>query len=98
MIFLDKKEVKSMYKNKKIRIDNKLGTNIGLLIEATDDLTAIKVAKKIGVSKSAFSNYTRNRREPDYATLIKIADYFDVSVDYLLGRRKYLEKRGEIFL
>ena len=87
-----------MYKNKKIRIDNKLGTNIGLLIEATDDLTALKVAQNIGVSKSAFSNYVRNRRQPDHATLIKIADYFDVSVDYLLGRRKYLEAKGEKFL
>lgn len=36
-----------MYKNKKIRIDNKLGTNIGLLIEATDDLTALKVAQTL---------------------------------------------------
>ena len=87
-----------MYKNKIIRIDNKLGTNIGLLIEATDDLTALKVAQNIGVSKSAFSNYVRNRRQPDPATLIKIADYFDVSVDYLLGRRKYLEAKGEKFL
>ena len=87
-----------MYKNKIIRIDNKLGTNIGLLIEATDDLTALKVAQNIGVSKSAFSNYLRRRRQTDHATLIKIAEYFDVSVDYLLGRRKYLEAKGEKFL
>ena len=87
-----------MYKNRKMRIDNKLGTNIGLLIEATDDLTSSKVAQAIGVSKSTLSNYLRNRRQPDPATLIKIADYFDVSVDYLLGRRAFLEKRGEKFL
>ena len=73
-----------MYKNRKMRIDNKLGTNIGLLIEATDDLTSSKVAQEIGVSKSTLSNYLRNRRQPDPATLIKIADYFDVSVDLSL--------------
>ena len=30
--------------------------------------------------------YENNEREADYETLIKFADYFDVSLDYLLGR------------
>ena len=33
--------------------------------------------------------YELNQREPDLATLIAIADYFSVSIDYLLGRNFY---------
>ena len=40
----------------------------------------------IGVSEAAISHYETNKRQPDQATLIKIADFFGVSVDYLLGR------------
>jgi transcriptional regulator with XRE-family HTH domain len=37
-------------------------------------------------SKSTITNYEQNDREPDYETLIKIAKYFEVSLDYLLGQ------------
>lgn len=38
------------------------------------------------ISQNSICRYETGKREADYATLIKIADYFDVSVDYLLGR------------
>lgn len=40
----------------------------------------------MNVSKASISLYEKNERTPDQATLIKTADYFDVSLDYLLGR------------
>lgn len=40
----------------------------------------------IGVSESAVSQYENGKRQPDQTILIKIADYFNVSTDYLLGR------------
>lgn len=40
----------------------------------------------IGLSESAISLYETGKREPDYATLTKLADYFNVTVDYLMGR------------
>lgn len=43
-------------------------------------------AKKIDVSYAALSKYETGKRQPDYETLQKIADYFEVSLDYLLGR------------
>ncbi|MCK8826030.1 helix-turn-helix domain-containing protein [Fuchsiella alkaliacetigena] len=43
-------------------------------------------AKKIGFSKSTVTMWIRGDREPDNKTLRKIADFFNVSVDYLLGR------------
>lgn len=47
--------------------------------------TQKQVAEEIGISRSALSQYATGNREPDYATLIKLAKYFGVSVDYLIG-------------
>lgn len=38
------------------------------------------------MNQNSISRYETGEREADYATLIAIADYFHVSVDYLLGR------------
>lgn len=45
-----------------------------------DNLTQIELGKAIGVSKSTVSLYEHNRREPDFETLEKIADYFNVDM------------------
>lgn len=50
--------------------------------------TLQKVADAIGVSNGTVANYENEKREPNIATLIKLADYFDVSVDYLIGHEK----------
>lgn len=44
-----------------------------------------ELAKLIGVSPSAIGMYEQGRREPDTATLLKLARNFDVSLDYLIG-------------
>lgn len=49
-------------------------------------LTQEDLASKIGISRASLSHYEKGRRDPDYNTLTKIADFFKVSVDYLLGR------------
>ena len=38
------------------------------------------------MNQNTISRYENLEREADYSTLIKIADYFGVSLDYLLGR------------
>lgn len=43
-------------------------------------------AKRIGVSNVVLSRYESGERKPDYETLIKIADFFEVTTDFLLGR------------
>lgn len=49
-------------------------------------LTAKKLGEIMNVAESTISLYENGKREPDYNTLNKLADYFDVTVDYLLGR------------
>lgn len=48
-------------------------------------------AKKINVSNVVLSRYESNERKPDYDTLQLIADYFEVTTDYLLGRTDFPE-------
>ncbi len=55
------------------------------LMEKTNTLQA-ELAQYLGVGRTTVSHYVSGRREPDIATLIKIAEYFHVSVDYLVGR------------
>lgn len=44
------------------------------------------LSERIGVSKSSVNMYERGEREPNYETLETIADFFDVDIDYLLGK------------
>lgn len=49
-------------------------------------MTQNEVAKVIGYSSLSYARYEKGEREPDINTLCKLADYFEVSVDYLIGR------------
>lgn len=44
-----------------------------------------EVAKAIGITLSAYSNYEQGLRQPSYEILKSICKYFDVTADYLLG-------------
>lgn len=50
------------------------------------NLSTDSVAENIGVSVAAYRYYERGERQPTFETLCNIADYFDVSADFLLGR------------
>ena len=49
-------------------------------------LTQDELAKVLKMSRSTIGMYENGSREPDYETLEVIADYFNVDIDYLLGR------------
>lgn len=49
-------------------------------------MTQEQLGKIINVTKVSISGYENGNRSPDTETLQKIADFFDVSTDYLLGR------------
>ena len=49
-------------------------------------ISQLKLAMDLNMNQNSISRYENGEREADYKTLIAIADYFDVSIDYLLGR------------
>ncbi len=69
---MPKKEVKMDFKLKELRKKRKL--------------SQLKLALDLNMNQNTISRYENIEREADYVTLIKFADYFDVSLDYLLGR------------
>jgi len=49
-------------------------------------ISQLKLALDLNTSQNTISRYETGEREPGIAELIKIADYFNVSIDYLVGR------------
>lgn len=49
-------------------------------------ISQLKLACDLNMNQNSISRYENGEREADYETLIKFADYFGVSLDYLLGR------------
>lgn len=49
-------------------------------------MSQITLAMELNMNQNSISRYETGEREADYATLIAFADYFNVSLDYLLGR------------
>ncbi len=52
-------------------------------------LTQEKLADALGISRVNYTRYETDKARPDYETLILLADFFDVTTDYLLGRKEY---------
>lgn len=50
------------------------------------NITQKQLAKDIGASERGIQQYELGERKPTYDMLIALADYFDVSLDYLVGR------------
>ena len=65
-----------------------MGTRI-LALRKQRRICQKEFAEYLHVSISTISNYENNVHEPDLPALVMIADYFNVSIDYLLGRTEY---------
>lgn len=50
------------------------------------NISQVFLGMELGMSQNTISRYETGAREADYDTLVAFADYFNVSVDYLLGR------------
>jgi len=55
----------------------------------TTQFTQSEFAKKIDVARTTYAMYEQGNREPDYETLKKIAKFYNVSTDFLLGQTDY---------
>lgn len=51
-------------------------------------LTQPELAKELEVSVRAYQYYERGEREPQLSVLVRMADYFDLSLDELIGRER----------
>lgn len=60
--------------------------NIFKRLRTSSGLTQAEIAEKLGISRSTIGMYETGAREPDFEVLEKIADFFNVDTDYLLGR------------
>ena len=57
------------------------------LLEA-EKLSQYGLAKRLGINPSTVCNWLNGKKEPSIESLWKLANYFDVSVDYLIGRKE----------
>lgn len=54
----------------------------------SEGLNQSKLANGISVNQSTVCNWLNGKKEPSIESLWKLADFFDVSVDYLIGRKE----------
>lgn len=50
------------------------------------EMSQVRLGVELGINQDVISRYENLEREADYRTLLDIADFFDVSLDYLFGR------------
>jgi len=55
-------------------------------LRKANDLTLEQLGKDIGSTKATMSNFETGQKKPSLDMIIKLADYFQVSIDYLVGR------------
>lgn len=55
-------------------------------LRQSKELTQVQLAEKLGVKKQSISNWENDNIMPSVDMLVRIADFFQVSTDYLLGR------------
>lgn len=55
-------------------------------LRKVNNLTLEQLGKNIGSTKATMSNFETGQKKPSLDMVIKLADYFQVSIDYLVGR------------
>ncbi|MBR2377477.1 MAG: helix-turn-helix domain-containing protein [Clostridia bacterium] len=66
------------------------------LLRKNKNISMKELGKIIGVAESTISLYENGKRQPDNKTLLSLANYFEVSIDYLLGRSE-IKKPSNIY-
>lgn len=67
---------------------SKFGENL-IRLRKENKISQQELALKVNVSQQCVSEWERERIEPTLSNLWKIADVFDISVDFLIGRKDY---------
>lgn len=69
--------------------------NVLIKLRKEQDRTQQEVAEALGISQKTYCNYEKGNRKPDIETLIALADYFRVPIDFLVGRYVLREDNTE---
>lgn len=77
-----------MNKRDYIAMKNKFSENLRTL-RLELGLSQKVLAEKLGKKRTSVFEWETNGHEPDYDTLIEIANFFNVTLDYLLGRTEF---------
>lgn len=64
-----------------------------VLLRKEKSLSQEDVAREFGVVVRAYQRYEYGQREPQLSTLVKMADFYEVSLDYLAGRSETRERQ-----
>lgn len=80
-----KSDILSIEETKKLQPMKELGERLRRLRESVK-LSQVKMAELLGVKQSSINRYEQRQSAPSLETLVKYADYFDISLDYLLAR------------
>lgn len=65
-------------------------------LRKTTGLSMKEFGSYFGLAESTISLYENGKRQPDNDTILRFADYFGVSVDYLLGREEKTPSDGNL--
>ena len=66
------------------------------LLREEKEISQQKLADMLNISQQAVFKYEKTASEPDISTLIKLADIFDVTVDFLIGNGEIMQKSGTL--
>ncbi len=67
---------------------NKLAERL-FLLRKDANLTQKELAEKLGLNSVTYLHYEKGQREPPLDLLIQISEFYDVTVDYLVGKSEY---------
>ena len=62
------------------------------MIRKQRNLNQQKVALELNISREALSHYENGKREPSLLLLLKMSDYFNVSINYLITGKEFEKK------
>lgn len=54
-----------------------------------NNLTQVALAEKVGIRQNTISAWLLGKKEPSIRSMWLLADYFNVDIDYLVGRKDY---------
>lgn len=66
-------------------------------LRKSNNLSQEELSKRLNLNRGTYAHYELSKRQPDYKTLKKISDIFDVSLDYLITGNEYKKSPDEMW-